>query len=136
MQDDSTYNGQGMCSNVFYITSFLLRGANMQQMHQEAMGLRVRVAELAADPSARAIAVGVATVAISPFVLPLVKPALKATIKSGLTLFERAKSTIAETGELLADIAAEARAEVQLETQKRTALQASLPAQKTTVPEG
>ncbi|MCU0568564.1 MAG: DUF5132 domain-containing protein [Oculatellaceae cyanobacterium Prado106] len=101
----------------------------MQQIHQGNIGLRARVAELAADPNARAIAVGVATVALVPVVLPLVRPVLKATIKTGVTLFEQAKSSIAETGELLADIAAEAKAEAQVTAQKRMALQASLPTQ-------
>ncbi|WP_449418182.1 DUF5132 domain-containing protein [Phormidium nigroviride] len=105
----------------------------MEQMYQGTMGLRARVAELAADPTAKAIAVGVAAVALAPVVLPLVRPVLKATIKSGVTLFERAKSSIAETGEVLADIAAEARAEAQIETEKRAALQTKISPAKTTV---
>lgn len=105
----------------------------MQQMYQETMGLRTRVAELAADPTAKAIAVGIATVALAPVILPLIRPVLKATIKSGVTLFERAKSSIAETGEVLADIAAEARAEAQIETQKRAALPGKISTAKTTV---
>jgi hypothetical protein len=96
---------------------------NMLQMHQGNIGLRARVAELAADPNARAIAVGVATLALTPVVLPLVRPVLKATIKSGVSLFEKTKGAIAEAGEVLADIAAEARAEVQAETLKKSTLQ-------------
>lgn len=95
----------------------------MLQMHQGNIGLRARVAELAADPNARAIAVGVATLALTPVVLPLVRPVLKATIKSGVSLFEKTKGAIAEAGEVLADIAAEARAEVQAETLKKSTLQ-------------
>lgn len=97
----------------------------MPQIHPVGVGLRARVAELAADSNAKAIAVGVAAVAITPLVLPLVKPALKATIKSGVALLERAKGTIAEAGEFLADTVAEAKAEAQLEAQRRVALQAS-----------
>lgn len=93
----------------------------MLEMHQGNIGLRARMAELASNPNAKAIAVGVAAVALTPVVLPLVKPVLKATIKSGVTLFEKTKSAIAETGEVLADIAAEARAEVQAEAQKKAA---------------
>lgn len=107
----------------------------MQQIDPGTIGLRARIAQLAADPSAKAIAVGVATVALAPVVLPLIRPVLKATIKSGVTLFERAKSSIAETGEVLADIAAEARTEAQIETKKRAALQAKISTAKTTVAE-
>jgi hypothetical protein len=81
------------------------------------------VAELARNPNAKVLVVGVAAVAVTPIVLPLVKPALKATIKSGVKLYEKAKIAVAETGEVVADIAAEARAEVQ-----GNAAQASQPA--------
>jgi len=108
----------------------------MQEMHQGTIGLRARVAELAADPNARAIAIGVAAVTLTPVVLPLMKPVLKATIKSGVTLFEKTKTAIAETGEVIADIAAEAKAEAQAEARQKTALQASLLASKAPAPEG
>ncbi|WP_416668637.1 DUF5132 domain-containing protein [Egbenema bharatensis] len=99
----------------------------MPQMHQGNIGLRARVAELAADPNAKLVIVGVTAVALAPVVLPLVRPVLKATIRSGVTLFERTKSAIAETGEVLADIAAEARAEAHAEVQKKATLQAARP---------
>jgi hypothetical protein len=89
-------------------------------MDPRSVGLRSRVAGLAAIPSAKAVALGVVTVALAPVVFPLVRPVLKATIKSGVILFERAKSSIAETAEILADVAAEARAEAHIEAQKRT----------------
>ncbi|MGP1387216.1 MAG: DUF5132 domain-containing protein [Thainema sp.] len=91
---------------------------------QRPIGLRAHVAELANNPNTKALVIGVTAVAITPIVLPLVKPALKATIKSGVTLYEKAKIAIAETGEVLADVAAEARAEVHAGSQK----QATLPA--------
>lgn len=91
----------------------------MQQVQHETMGLRARVAELAAHPNTKLVAVGVAAVVLTPILLPLAKPVLKTTIKSGLKLFEQAKGAIAETGELLADIAAEAKAEVTTEAQKQ-----------------
>ena len=80
------------------------------------VGLRSRVNELMANPNAKALVIGATAVAVTPFVLPLVKPALKATIKTGVTAFEKAKIAIAETGEAIADVAAEARAEVQAES--------------------
>jgi hypothetical protein len=91
---------------------------HMLDAHQRPVGLRTRVAELASNPNARALAIGVTAVAVTPFVLPLVKPALKATIKSGVTLYEKTKIAIAETGEVLADVAAEARAEVHTNAKK------------------
>jgi hypothetical protein len=108
----------------------------MQQMRQENIGLRARVAQLAADPSARAIAIGVTTVALAPVVLPLIKPVLKATLKSSVALFERTKNAIAETREVLADIAAEARAEAHVEVQKQLTLKAAPSPPKATVTEG
>lgn len=94
----------------------------MLQMNRETLGLRSRVASIAAAPSTKAVAIGVATVALAPVVLPLIRPVLKATIKSGVTLFEKTKSVIAETGEVLADIAAEARAEVEAEVMQKASL--------------
>ncbi|MCU0527348.1 MAG: DUF5132 domain-containing protein [Elainella sp. Prado103] len=112
------------------------RGANMLEMHQGNVGLRARVAELASNPNAKVIAIGVAAVALTPVVLPLVKPVVKATLKSGITLFEKTRSAIAETGEVLADIAAEARAEVQAEAQKKTSLPVAVPPPQPTLTEG
>lgn len=96
----------------------------MLNTHQRPIGLRAHVAELASNPNAKALVIGVTAVALTPIVLPLVKPALKATIKSGVTLYEKTKIAIAETGEALADVAAEARAEVHASSQQ----QATLPA--------
>lgn len=90
----------------------------MLDRYQRPVGLRTRVAELASNPNTKLLVVGVAAVAVTPIVLPLVKPALKATIKSGVTLYEKTKIAIAETGEALADVAAEARSEVQANAQK------------------
>ncbi len=82
------------------------------QEYQGAISLRDRVAQLAAHPNAKAIALGAAAVALTPVILPHVKPVLRATLKSGVLLLERTKGAIAEAGEMLADIAAEAKAEV------------------------
>jgi hypothetical protein len=98
----------------------------MLDAHQRPVGLRTHVAELARNPNAKALVIGVTAVAITPIVLPLVKPALKATIKSGVALYEKTKIAIAETGEVIADVAAEARAEVQSDARKKTSLQAAV----------
>lgn len=98
----------------------------MQHMNQGTTGLRTWVANLATRPNAKTIAVGITAVALTPVILPLVKPTIKATIKSGFTLFEKAKGAIAETSEVLADIAAEAKAEAEAEAEARAKLQAAL----------
>ncbi|KPQ38899.1 MAG: DUF5132 domain-containing protein [Phormidium sp.] len=79
---------------------------------RDGIGLRQRVAELARDPNAKAIAIGAAAVVITPIVLPYAKPLLRGTLKSGVVFFEKTRGAIAEAGEIFADIAAEARAEV------------------------
>ncbi|MEM8613348.1 MAG: DUF5132 domain-containing protein [Cyanobacteria bacterium P01_H01_bin.105] len=79
------------------------------------IGLRARVTELTGLRTGHVIAIGVATVALTPVVLPMLRPVLKATIKTGVTAFEKTKQAIAETGEILADIAAEAQAEARAE---------------------
>ena len=79
------------------------------------IGLRARVTELTGLSTGHVVALGVATVALAPIVLPMVRPVLKATIKTGVTAFEKTKQAIAETGEILADIAAEAKAEARAE---------------------
>jgi len=98
----------------------------MLNTHQGPVGLRTRVAELASSPNTKALVVGVTAVAVTPIVLPLVKPALKATIKSGVALYEKAKIAVAETGEVIADVAAEARAEVQANSSQKTSLQSAV----------
>lgn len=86
-------------------------------MNQGQIGLRARVEQLANNPSnrvvTRALVVGVTAAVVAPVVLPLAKPLAKATIKAGVTLLEKTKMALAETMEMVADIAAEARAEVQ-----------------------
>lgn len=77
-----------------------------------AMTLRSRIAELTNQHNTKLIVVGVASAAIAPVVVPLIKPVVKASFKTGVVLFEKTKIAIAETGEVLADLAAEARAEV------------------------
>ena len=48
------------------------------------------------------------------------KPIVKATIKSGLALYEKSKSSVAEAGEVLGDIVAEAKAELATEAQQQS----------------
>lgn len=62
------------------------------------------------------VAVGIGALILAPIVLPivgsLVKPLIKATIKGGIILFEKGREAIAETAEVLEDLAAEAKAEL------------------------
>jgi len=62
------------------------------------------------------VAVGLGAILLAPTVLPIIaavaRPLVKATIKGGIILYERGKELIAETAEVLEDLAAEAKAEL------------------------
>lgn len=75
---------------------------------------------------AKAIAIGVGAVIITPIVLPLLKPVAKGAIKTGVVLYEKTKGAIAEAGEVLGDIVAEAQAEIATEQSNHKALQAEI----------
>jgi hypothetical protein len=96
-------------------------------MNLGELRLRSRIIGLAQEPAAKVALAGVATVVVAPIILPLLKPALKAGLKTGVVLFEKTKAAIAETGEMIADIAAEARAEALAEARVPLGLTASAP---------
>lgn len=62
------------------------------------------------------LAIGVGALILAPTVVPAVaailKPLAKAAIKSGFIVYEKGKEVLAETREVLEDLAAEARAEL------------------------
>lgn len=72
----------------------------------------------------RAIAWGIGAVVLAPIVIPAIgkvaKPLAKATIKSGITIYEKGKVAVAEAGEVLQDIVAEAKAEAAAEAQQKS----------------
>ena len=72
------------------------------------------------------LAVGMGTAILVPIVLPLMKPLTKAAIKSGVSLYEKTKGAIAETGEVIGDIVAEAKSEAAAEQAKKVGVAASL----------
>ncbi|MBO0348128.1 DUF5132 domain-containing protein [Phormidium pseudopriestleyi FRX01] len=63
----------------------------------------------------RAIALGIGAVVLAPILLPAIgkvaKPIAKATLKNGITLYEKGKVAVAEANEVWEDILAEAKAE-------------------------
>lgn len=65
------------------------------------------------------LAIGVGALILAPTVVPAVaailKPLAKAAIKSGFIVYEKGKEVLAETREVLEDLAAEARAELSQE---------------------
>ncbi len=77
------------------------------------------------DNPNRAIALGIGALVLTPVVIPLLKPVAKATVKTGVMLYEKTKGTLAEAGEVMADIVAEAKAEVIAEQAQKVALPAS-----------
>ena len=74
----------------------------------------------------RAIAIGVGALVIAPTVIPLLKPVAKATLKTGLSLYEKTKGAVAETGEAIGDLVAEAKAELAAEAQQKAKIEANL----------
>lgn len=62
------------------------------------------------------LAIGLGALILAPAVIPVVgsviKPLLKASIKSGLILVERTRELVAETREVMEDMAAEAQSEL------------------------
>ncbi|MHC1743836.1 MAG: DUF5132 domain-containing protein [Syntrophobacteraceae bacterium] len=65
------------------------------------------------------VAVGLGALILIPAVLPVVgsvvKPLAKAVIKGGIILFEKTREVLAETQEVIEDLAAEAKAELSAE---------------------
>ena len=80
----------------------------------------------------RTLAIGAGITFLAPTVLPLAKPLAKTLIKGGVTLYEKSKVAIAETGEVIGDIVAEAKAEVATEQAKKASVAAGLMAAPTT----
>ena len=72
------------------------------------------------------VAIGVGIAVLAPTVLPLMKPIAKAAIKSGVSLYQKTKGAIAETGEVIGDIVAEAKAEAALEQAEKLSLSEGL----------
>lgn len=62
------------------------------------------------------LAIGIGVVIVAPVVLPIVagigRPLAKSAIKGGLILFDKARESTAELGEVFDDLVAEARAEL------------------------
>jgi hypothetical protein len=65
------------------------------------------------------VAIGLGALILAPTVVPAVaailKPLAKAAIKSGFIIYEKGREVLAETKEVLEDLAAEARAELSQE---------------------
>ena len=79
----------------------------------------------------KTLAIGTGIAFLAPTVLPLAKPLAKTLIKGGVTLYEKTKVAIAETGEVIGDIVAEAKAEVATEQAKKATVAAGLMAAST-----
>ena len=77
------------------------------------------------DNPNRAMAVGLGALVLTPVLIPLLKPVAKTTVKMGVILYEKTKGTLAETGEVIADIIAEAKSEVIAEQAEKQVLRAT-----------
>ena len=62
------------------------------------------------------LAIGIGAAILAPVIIPLAasifKPLAKATIKGGITLYEKGQEMVAEAGEVVEDLVAEAKAEL------------------------
>lgn len=100
----------------------------MQAQNQYRFPVVTHVKRFCQENPGRAIAIGVGAVVLAPTVLPLLKPVAKATIKTGVTLYEKTKGAIAETGEVIGDLIAEAKAEAIAEQAQKSGIQQIAPA--------
>ena len=75
-----------------------------------------KVEDLLEDLGIPGIAAGLGAVVLAPVLIPAVakasKPVAKALIKGGIIAYEKSKSALAETGEVLEDLVAEVKAEL------------------------
>lgn len=75
-----------------------------------------KVGDLLEDLGIPGIAAGVGAVILAPVLIPAVakasKPVAKAVIKGGIIAYNKSKSAIAETGEILEDLVAEVKADL------------------------
>jgi hypothetical protein len=75
------------------------------------------------------VAIGIGALILAPMVVPAVaaavRPLIKAGLKGGILFYEKGKEMIAETQELLEDLAAEVKAELTQEDEVAEALAAS-----------
>ncbi|MDJ0591325.1 MAG: DUF5132 domain-containing protein [Pleurocapsa sp. MO_226.B13] len=104
----------------------------MAQMQQLGNSVLNQVKNAYINHPLKTIAIGVGVAIVAPTVLPLAKPIAKAAIKGGVSLYEKTKGAIAETGEVIGDIVAEAKAEVAAEQAEKASVAAGLIAASTT----
>lgn len=75
-----------------------------------------KIGDLFEDLGIPGIAAGVGAVVLAPVLVPAVakagKPVAKALIKGGIIAYNKSRSAIAETGEVLEDLVAEVQAEL------------------------
>lgn len=93
----------------------------MAFIHWKQAGIQQHFTEMMeAGKGGRTIALGIGAVVLAPIVLPAIgkvaKPIAKATLKNGITLYEKGKVAVAEANEVWEDILAEAKAEAMSES--------------------
>ena len=85
------------------------------------------VEDLLEDLGIPGIAAGLGAVVLAPVLIPAVakasKPVAKALIKGGIIAYEKSKSALAETGEVLEDLVAEVKAELAEEEELQQSLE-------------
>lgn len=82
------------------------------------------------DLSPSGIALGIGAVVLAPVVIPSVakasKPLAKAMIKGGILAYQKSRTLMAETGEIIEDLVAEVQAEIALEQESQNSESAEI----------
>ncbi|MGK7915253.1 MAG: DUF5132 domain-containing protein [Prochloraceae cyanobacterium] len=74
--------------------------------------MQLDIEDLVEDFGLPGLAIGLGALVLTPVLAKFGQPIAKAAIKSSIAVYEKTKSAIAETGEVLEDIVAESQAEL------------------------
>jgi hypothetical protein len=84
--------------------------------------MAVKLGDWFEDLNTSGIIAGIGAIVLAPIVIPVVakasKPIAKALIKGGILAYDKSKTLIAETGEILEDLVAEVQAELASEQEQ------------------
>ena len=75
------------------------------------------------DVGASGMVAGIGAIVLAPVIIPAIakasKPLAKAVIKGGIVAYQKSRTLMAETGEVLEDLVAEVQAELASETEQQ-----------------
>ncbi len=81
--------------------------------------MAIKIEDLFEDVGTPGIVTGIGALVLAPLLIPAVakvgKPIAKTALKSGITLYQKAKGALVEAGEVFEDLVAEAQTELSQE---------------------